>query len=551
MKKLTLLIVAAMVFAFMGCRKPVEVSFDQTTQEINAEGGSIEVALKSNGEWTIAQTEGWIMVSSMSGSGDATITLTVAPNRTGESRSTEIIASTKDNTAVLKLTQYAPQHYINVTPMGIICGPEGGEFTIEVSSDIEWEVLTPQWVTSSMMNGANDAVITLTISPIGGDMSDSREGEVVISGLDSISAKVIIVQEVLPSSNIQVVPRSLDFVCTGDTKTISVITEDSWTAFVEEEWVTLNHTESQGNAEISVTVGENPMFEERQTNVIFTANSGAQVMLAIMQETSPDPHFLEVSPLEFQFGKEGGERDISVSCDADWEFDLDCDWLSLSQQSGTGNATVVLTAEPNVFTESRVTDFVIKSGGLNAQLSASQAPGDEPIMASFEPDTLFVAFTGGVQTIQLSSNTTWQLQASSWITLITNSGEGDAMFDIVVDNNSEPEERIGFVKALHNGQVLGTMIVVQEGKVYTLETDITELEVRPEGGTFEIQVSSNQSWTASTDVNWIHCSPLGDFGNKILTVTIDAMSGVRPRTGYIKLSGETGSQVVITVNQHG
>ena len=95
------------------------------------------------------------------------------------------------------------------------------------------------------------------------------------------------------------------------------------------------------------------------------------------------------------------------------------------------------------------------------------------------------------------------------------------------------------------------MIVVQEGKVYTLETDITELEVRPEGGTFEIQVSSNQSWTASTDVNWIHCSPLGDFGNKILTVTIDAMSGVRPRTGYIKLSGETGSQVVITVNQHG
>ena len=551
MKKLTLLIVAAMVFAFMGCRKPVEVSFDQTTQEINAEGGSIEVALKSNGEWTIAQTEGWIMVSSMSGSGDATITLTVAPNRTGESRSTEITASTKDNTAALKLKQYAPQHYINVTPMGIICGPEGGEFTIEVSSDIEWEVLTPQWVTSSMMNGSNDATLTLTISSMEGDHAGNREGEVVISGLDSISAKVIIVQEVLPSSNIQVVPRSLDFVCTGDTKTISVITEDSWTAFVEEEWVTLNHTEGQGNAEISVTVGENPMFEERQTNVIFTANSGAQVMLAIMQEASPDPHFLEVSPLEFQFGKEGGERDISVSCDADWEFDLDCDWLSLSQQSGTGNATVVLTAEPNVFTESRVTDFVIKSGGLNAQLSASQAPGDEPSMASFEPDTLFVGFTGGVQTIQLSSNTTWQLQASSWITLITSSGEGDAMFDIVVDNNSESNERIGFVKALHYGQVLGTMIVVQEGKVYTLETNITELEVRPEGGTFEIQVSSNQSWTVSTDVNWIHCSPLGDFGNKILTVTIDAMQGVRPRTGYIKLSGETGSQVVITVNQHG
>ena len=58
MKKLTLLIVAAIAFAFMGCRKPVEVSFDQATQEIDAQGGSIEVSLKSNGEWTIAMTEG-------------------------------------------------------------------------------------------------------------------------------------------------------------------------------------------------------------------------------------------------------------------------------------------------------------------------------------------------------------------------------------------------------------------------------------------------------------------------------------------------------------
>ena len=134
MKKLTVLIVAAMAFAFMGCRKPVEVSFDLATQEIDAQGGSIEIALKSNGEWTIAQTVGWVMVSTMSGNGDATLILTVAPNRTGESRSTEIIASTKDNTAVLKLTQDEPQHYLNVLPSSIICGSEGGEFAIEVSS---------------------------------------------------------------------------------------------------------------------------------------------------------------------------------------------------------------------------------------------------------------------------------------------------------------------------------------------------------------------------------------------------------------------------------
>ena len=550
MKKLTLLIVAAIAFAFMGCRKPVEVSFDQATQEIDAQGGSIEVSLKSNGEWTIAMTEGWVMVSSMKGNGDATLTLTVAPNTTGESRTTEITASTKDNTAVLTLTQNAPQYYVNVNPLDIVCGASGGEFTVEVSSNVEWEVITPQWVTSSMMDGSNDATLTLTISPMEGDHVGNREGEVVISGPESVSAKVNVIQSVSPSSSIQVVPENLSFACTGETKTVAVTAEDSWIATVGEEWVVLNQNEGQGIAEISVTVGENPMYEVRQTNVVFNTVGGAQAVLVIRQEASPNPHFLEVSPLVFQFGKDGGEREISVSCDADWGFDLDCDWLSLSQQSGTGNATVVLTAEPNMLLESRTMDFRIKSGVLNAQLTASQAPGDEPIMASFEPDTMFVSFNGGVQTLQLTSNTTWQLQVSSWITLITSSGEGDATFDIVVNSNSDPYERIGFVRAIHNGQVLGTMIVVQEGKVDTLEADITELDVRPEGGSFEIQVSSNQSWTVNTDVEWIHCDPLSDFGNKILTVTVDAMEGFRPRTGHVKLSGEMGNSVSITVNQH-
>lgn len=550
MKKLTFLIVAALAFAIMGCRKPVEVSFDKATIEIDAEGGSAEVSLKSNGEWTIAMTEGWVMVSSMSGNGDATITLTVAPNTTGESRSTEITASTKDNTAVLKLTQVVPQHYVEVSPASIICGSVGGEYTVEVSSDIEWEVVTPQWVNSSMTNGSNDATLTLTISPLEGDMSESRMGEVIIGKHDLASATVIIEQKVSSVLGIEVIPGNLDYVCAGETKTISVTTEDNWTATVGEEWITLNQYEGQGNAEISVTVGENPLYEERQSNIIFATAGGAQAVLIVRQAASPDPHFLEVSPLVFQFGKEGGEREIRVSCDDEWTFDLNCDWLSLSQQSGTGNAVVVLTAAPNMLNELKMQDFIIKSGVLSAQLTATQAPGDDPIIASFEPDTLFVAYSGGVQTVHLASNATWQLQASSWITLVTNSGEGDTTFDIIVDNNSEPNERIGFVRAIRNGQVLCTMVVVQEGKVDILETDITELYVRPEGGSYEIQVSSNQAWSVNVDVVWIHCDPLSGFGNKILTVTVDAMLSTRPRTGHIKLSGETGNSANIVVEQY-
>ena len=554
MKKINyLLFVVALAMSFVGCRKPVEVSFDTTTQEINAQGGSVEIVLKSNGDWTINPTAEWIAVSPMSGKGDATLTLTVEANTTGEDRSTQIKATTKDNTATLNLTQGAqspqPQYYLNVSPKNYRCGGAGGEFTVEISSNLDWIVTTPQWITCSVMEGFDDATVTLTISPIEDEKIEMREADVLFES-SLASDKVHVVQTVDPIMGIEIMPKNLEFVCTGETKIIAVFTEDAWTASMDVDWVTLSQTEGQGDAEIRVTLGENPGYEQRQTTVLFTTAGGAQAMLGIRQEASPNPHFLEVSPLEFQFEKEGGEREISINCDTGWEFDMACDWLSLSQQSGIGNATVVLTAQPNLLTEPRTNAFFIKSGNLYYELSVTQAPGDTPLMVEFDADTVFVVYTGGLQSLSLASNTTWQLQASSWITLITSSGEGDAEFDIAVDSNTDPNNRIGFVSAVHNGQEMANIIVVQEGKPNILETDITELDVRPEGGSYEIQVTSNQSWAVNADVNWIHYEPQSGFGNKILTVTVDPMMGARPRTGHIKLSGETGSLVIITVNQH-
>lgn len=554
MKKLNyLVLVAAMAFVFVGCRKPVEVSFSSTTQEINPMGGSIEMALKSNGEWTINSTSGWITISPMSGEGDATLTFVAEANATGEERTAEIKAITKDNTATLIVIQGAavqpPQYYLTVTPKEFQCGSAGGEFIVTVSSNMDWAVTAPQWISCSETNGSNNATITLTVNPIDGEIIETREADVLFSGSNA-SDKVHVIQSIDPVLGMEISPKNLDFVCSGETKTVVISTEDAWVASVGADWVALNQLEGQGNAEISVTVGENPVFEQRQTTVLFTTHGGIQALLSISQEASPDPHFLEVSPHVFQFGKEGGDKEISVECDTDWVFDLECDWLVLSQQSGTGNATVVLSAEPNVYSEPRTRQFNIKSGELSAQFIVSQEAGDEPIMASFEPDTLFVAYTGGVHTLDVTSNTTWQLQASSWIILQTSYGEGNASINIIVDVNQSSEGRMGFVTASHNGQELATMVVAQEGKTYILETDITELDVRPEGGSYEIQVISNQSWAANADVNWIHYEPQSGFGNKTLTVTVDPMMGVRPRTGYIKLSGESGNQVIITVNQH-
>ena len=289
----------------------------------------------------------------------------------------------------------------------------------------------------------------------------------------------------------------------------------------------------------------------RQTMVVFTTSGNMQAMLVVRQEASIDPHFLEASPLEFEFGKEGGEKTITIGCDTDWEFDLTSNWLSLSQQSGTGNASVVLTADQNQLTDPREMEFHIKSGDLSYTFFVVQEAGDNPLEASIEPDSLVVSYIGGIQHVQVTSNTSWQLQASDWVGFTTvTSGEGDASFDIIIDSYSDPGDRVGFLNVVHNGQVLCSMVIVQEGKPNLLETDITQLDVRPEGGEYEIQVISNQEWTVMTDVPWLQCNPTSGFANGSFIVTVDPLPSPRPRTGHIKVSGSMNAEVIITVDQH-
>lgn len=550
------LLVAAVFLSIVGCRKTIEVSFENATQELGVQGGTIELALKSNGAWAIGPTEDWITVEPMSGEGDATLTLVAEPNTSGEPRSAKITATTKDNTAELTVTQNAAVYYLYVTPKEILCGSDGGEYTVLVSSNVEWSVITPEWIECSVTEGANDATVTLTISPMGDEIVESRMDDVIFgkpfssTGSNTLTDKVHVVQSADPIADIMLTPNSLRFACTGETKTVAISTEDGWTASVEDDWVTLSQTEGEGDEVISVTVGENPIYVDRLSVVHFVTTGGIEKELSIRQDATPDPHFLEVSPRVVEFGKEGGEREILIGCDTNWQLASDSDWLSISQQSGTGNATVVLTAEQNESNELRSAELIIKSGALSCVIAVNQAPGDIPVVAFFVPDSLFVSYIGGLKHVQLTSNISWQLQTSNWISLVTDtSGEGDYSFDIIVDNNADSNDRIGYVNAVHDGQVMASLVVVQEGKQNILETDVAQLDVRPEGGEYVVHVTANQGWSLSLSADWFHCSPLSGMGNGSFTITVDALPSNRPRAGRIKVTGSTGSYVVISINQ--
>ena len=541
--------VAVLAFAAYGCRKPVEVSFVANAFEIGAQGGVLEASLESNGDWNINSVPDWITVSPISGTGNAVLTLTVLLNSTTESRTCEIKATTKDNTAVLTITQ-AFGVYLAIFPDSYECSEVGGQFDVTVSSNDSWSVSElPDWIMCSTTSGSGDGTITVTVHALNGETSSAREANLVI-GNEQIQKTLHVVQNLDPQISISVAPELLEIPCEGGSASVAVTCEGAWTASTLVDWITLDKTEGEGNTELMVTVSENPDLTPRQANVELVSSTGVNAFVSVRQEASPDPHFLEVSPVDIFFAKEGGTKEITIECDTEWKVDLVTDWLSVSEQIGTGNATILLIAQPNSFVDPRSEEFFISSNGLEKRLKVTQEAGDEIMVATFVPDTIFASYTGGVYHLDMTSNSSWQLEASSWISLITTSGEGDASFDIIVDYNSTEFSRMGFVRAVNNGQVLGKAVVAQEGKPNILEADLTEIDARPEGGEYVVHVTANQAWNVTYNVDWISCAPESGFSSGEFTITVEPMPSVQPRTGRLKLTGSTGAEVIITVNQH-
>ena len=551
MRKLKcLMFVAAVALALVGCRKQVEVSFADTTVEVEAQGGTVEVNLKSNGEWAIDAMPDWISVSPVSGTGDATLTLTAQPNTAAESRKGEVKATTKDNTAVLTVEQGIGT-FLNIAPASIECTEAGGEFDIAVAANVAWTVTgLPDWMTCSPAEGSGSATVVVTVLAVSGDFGASRTADVVVGNAE-LNATLHVLQTVAQPATISVTPNTLEIACEGESKTVEVTCDDAWTASANEDWVTLDKTQADGDAIVTVTVGENPHYVPRNAIVVFTTTAGLQTLLTVKQEPSPDPHFLDVSPLSFNFGKQGGSQELVVGCDTDWEMGLDCEWMSASAMSGNGTATVTLTAEPNPINEARSMAFWVVSGNLIQRVTVTQEAGDEPLWVVLSPDTLSVSYTGAISAeLDVTSNTTWILEASSWImNLPEQMTQGDATVYLIIDQNSSAEPRYGFVRALHGGEVMAEMVVAQEGKPDLLETDITELEMREEGGEVVIHVTSNQSWIATCDVEWMSCTPDSGFANADITLTVQPMATLHPRTGHLNLKAASGRIVTVTVNQ--
>jgi len=177
------------------------------------------------------------------------------------------------------------------------------------------------------------------------------------------------------------------------------------------------------------------------------------------------------------------------------------------------------------------------------------ASGFTPTL-SVAPSNRSVAAAAGNTTFTVTSNTSWSASSNAGWCTATPSGTGNGTITANFGENSSLVTRIATLTVSVSGLPDQSVTVTQAGAAPVLSINPSSQSVTASAGTTSFSITSNTSWTASSDVAWCTVTPTGS-GNGTLTATYETNTGTSGRTATLTVTVAGLSPQTVTVVQAG
>lgn len=484
------------------------IELNQTTGSVTSETTGIEVGntpatvqLKINSEtaWSASASDSWIEVTPESGkAGDAVLTVNIAANDNVSDRTGYVYVSVGGYSKV-SIPVRQKGLYIESDVTSLSFAATGEALLVNVSSNTSWTVAScPDWITPSPASGTGDGRLTLRAAD--NPYTTSRSGYVHLKqeGL-SLDVAISVNQT---GKTFEVNTDVLDFSDKAGTKTFNIKTDGSWSATTADGWITLSPVFGKGDAELSVSVGENTYDDERTGAVAITM--GKETRNVAVRQVGK---YFTVSDEALQIGSTGGSVSISVATNDRWTAAFDGgttpDWLSLSAASGNGTAEITVTAADNPSVNSRSAALVVATPhGQSVRIVVSQAARRLSVAAN---RVMLLSKGGTSRLVEVDTDGKYKVEAQGgWFTVATAEGG----FTVTAGPNTTGSNRTGSVLVsltdLEEGTLQIVVPVVQtvSGATFLKVGYGTDTGWNFENGTLTLTLSgygADEDWNAGTD----------------------------------------------------
>lgn len=185
------------LFTAVSCRDDdPSLTAEYTGENVAASGGTATFDIKSNVEWTVANSDAWVTsISPATGQNNGSVTVTFAANPTAQERSSVFTATSGTLTATVTITQAAAGESLAVEYTAVDIPGAGGTAAFRVVATVSWTAATTSvWITEiNPAQGTGNADVTVTVAP--NDTANPRTGTVTVSS-GSLPAQTIEITQV-------------------------------------------------------------------------------------------------------------------------------------------------------------------------------------------------------------------------------------------------------------------------------------------------------------------------------------------------------------------
>ncbi len=523
----------------------------------------------STGDWEISSVtyegspvQDWLEFQTTSGSGEMSINYRATSINTSEedrvaqvtikSMTHERAGRQLEKTFVIKQRKYT----FNLLPNSGTTFSDVAYWTqshtVTLDASVNWTVEAPEWVTASKYSGAGNETLTFTMqtNPTG----NSRTGQIKITG----SRNDTFVYNVTQSAYLFTVDAETTYQMPVEpaTFTIGVLSSGPWYISQGEGDNTFSPDRGDGrdeNATVTVSTNWNPDLTERTMRIsVYDEATSQSSMFTIVQA----PFLFDSDPESFDYPTlDPSQSSFDVVCSSDWTLMNVPSWITPSQRSGSGNATLTITPSNNIDILPRSETFWVQSsvGGHQKMITVSQD--------AYEFDASSVSFSyEALETttnrVDVTSTGPWIVDGvPTWITLSKSSGETHDSFTLTPTRNTASTSRsVTFnVRATLNSTLRKQVTVTQAA--YNFSSNVTSIELNAfANATGAFTLTSTGSWTASSNQSWLTLDKTSGTGNATINVTTTSVNPTEAgRTATVTLTSTDDSSrtVTITVRQQG
>lgn len=307
-----------------------EIKIDDTSADFTSEGGSEVIAFSSSGAWTAevinSRADSWCSVNPTSGAaGDAKVTVTTKANDTPDDRTASIIIKTGTASRAINVSQ-KQKDALTVTASKFEVGSEGGEVTIEVKANIDFEYeiegSAQEWISYQTTRALKTSSLVFNVTA--NESTEKREGKIVIR-----SGELNEVINVYQSAKPTIVISQNEYILSHVGETITVEVASNVDVSVEMpsgvDWISEDITRSLSTNTYRFNVLPNNYNGQREADIKFTnkANGLCETVKVVQMHENA----IVFAKSQYDISSDVKELGFEILTDAVLEVTADVDWI--------------------------------------------------------------------------------------------------------------------------------------------------------------------------------------------------------------------------------